>query len=287
MFLTKILILGAAGMLGNAAYRLFAGSPGFEIIGTLRGSVPAGLEQSATARLMGGVNATDQDGLVRVIGETRPDVVVNCIGVVKQLSAAKDPLVSITLNALLPHRLAELCAAAGARLVHVSTDCVFDGRRGDYTEADLSNAEDLYGKSKFLGEVDYPNAITLRTSIIGHELNSAHSLVDWFLNQPGPMVKGYRKAIYTGLPTVELARVIRDVVIPRQELRGLWHVAADKINKFELLKLVARQYGKAVEIIPDDAVAIDRSMDGSRFRAATGYTAPAWPELIARMHAAR
>lgn len=287
MLLTKILILGAAGMLGNAAYRLFAASPGFEVIGTIRGGAPAGLKQNATARLLEGVNATDQDGLVRVFGETRPDLVINCIGVVKQLSAAKDPLVSITLNALLPHRLAELCAAAGARLVHVSTDCVFDGRKGDYTEADLSNAEDLYGKSKFLGEVDYPNAITLRTSIIGHELNSAHSLVDWFLSQPGPVVKGYRKAIYSGLPTVELARVIRDVVIPHPELRGLWHVAAEKINKFDLLKLVAQEYGKTIEIVPDDAVAIDRSMDGSRFRAATGYAAPAWPELIARMCAAR
>ncbi|AZO80476.1 NAD(P)-dependent oxidoreductase [Bosea sp. Tri-39] len=287
MLLTKILILGAAGMLGNAAYRLFAASPGFEVVGTIRGSAPAGLIQSSTARLLGGINATDQDGLVRMIGETRPDVVINCIGVVKQLSAAKDSLVSITLNSLLPHRLAELCAAAGARLVHVSTDCVFDGRKGDYKETDLSNAEDLYGKSKFLGEVDYPNAITLRTSIIGHELNSAHSLVDWFLSQPGPAVKGYRKAIYTGLPTVELARIIRDEVIPRLEMRGLWHVAADKINKFELLKLVAQEYGKAIEIVPDDAVAIDRSMDGSRFQVATGYVAPAWPELIARMRAAR
>lgn len=285
--MTKILILGAAGMLGNAAYRLFAGSPGFDVVGTVRGGAPGALTQSATARLLGGVNATDQDSLVRVIGETRPDVVINCIGVVKQLSAAKDPLVSITLNSLLPHRLAELCAAARARLVHISTDCVFDGRKGDYKETDASNAEDLYGKSKFLGEVDYPNAITLRTSIIGHELNSAHSLVDWFLSQPGPEVKGYRKAIYSGLPTVELARVIRDVVIPRPEMRGLWHVAADKIDKFELLKLVAQEYGKAITIIPDDAVAIDRSMDGSRFRASTGYTAPAWPELIARMRAAR
>lgn len=285
--MTRILVLGAAGMLGNAAYRLFATSPSFEVVGTIRGQAPAGLEESGTARLLPGVNATDQDSLVRAIGETRPDVVINCIGVVKQLSAAKDSLVSITLNSLLPHRLAELCAAARARLVHVSTDCVFDGRKGDYKETDPSNAEDLYGKSKYLGEVDYPNAITLRTSIIGHELNSAHSLVDWFLSQSGPTVKGYRQAIYTGLPTVELARVIRDIVIPRPEMRGLWHVAADKINKFELLKLVAQEYGKSTEIVPDDAVVIDRSMDGSRFQAATGYTAAAWPELIARMRAAR
>lgn len=274
-------------MLGNAAYRLFASSSCFEVVGTTRAGKPKALAESRTARLVADINATDQDRLVRLMGEVRPEIVINCVGVVKQLSAAKDALVSITLNALFPHRLAELCAVAGARLVHISTDCVFDGRKGDYAETDPSNAEDLYGKSKYLGEVDYPNAITLRSSIIGHELTTAHSLVDWFLSQPGPSVKGYRKAIYTGLPTVEMARVIRDVVIPRPELRGVWHVASDKINKYDLLKLVAREYGKTIEILPNDAVAIDRSMDGSRFRAATGYVAPSWPELIARMRAAR
>jgi dTDP-4-dehydrorhamnose reductase len=221
------------------------------------------------------------------MGDVRPDVVINCVGVVKQLSAAKDPLVSIALNALFPHRLAELCAVAGARLVHISTDCVFDGRKGDYTESDPSNAEDLYGKSKFLGEVDYSHAVTLRTSIIGHELNSAHSLIDWFLSQPGPSVKGYRKAIYTGLPTVEIARIIRDVVLPDAALCGVWHVASDKVSKYDLLNMVASTYGKVIEIVPDDVVAIDRSMDGSRFSARTGYVAPPWPELVARMHAAR
>ncbi|MCO4053310.1 MAG: SDR family oxidoreductase [Bosea sp.] len=274
-------------MLGNAAFRLFSASDGFQVTGTVRGSKPAELVETTDARLVTDINATDQDRLVRLMGDVRPDVVINCVGVVKQLSAAKDPLVSIALNALFPHRLAELCAVAGARLVHISTDCVFDGRKGDYTESDPSNAEDLYGKSKFLGEVDYSHAVTLRTSIIGHELNSAHSLIDWFLSQPGPSVKGYRKAIYTGLPTVEIARIIRDVVLPDAALCGVWHVASDKVSKYDLLNMVASTYGKVIEIVPDDVVAIDRSMDGSRFSARTGYVAPPWPELVARMHAAR
>lgn len=274
-------------MLGNSAFRLFSASEGFQVTGTVRGTMPRQLAETANARLITDVNATDQDRLVRLMGEVQPDVVINCVGVIKQLSAAEDSLVSIALNALFPHRLAELCALVGARLVHMSTDCVFDGRKGDYTEADPSNAEDLYGKSKFLGEVDYPNAVTLRTSIIGHELTSAHSLIDWFLSQPGPSVKGYRKAIYTGLPTVEIARIIRDVVIPDTGLRGVWHVAADKINKYDLLTVVASVYGKLIEIVPDDGVVIDRSLDGTRFRKRTGYVAPPWPELVARMHAAR
>lgn len=272
-------------MLGSAVYRFFAGSRGYITIGTVRRS--EGLDTAPAndrARLVGRVDINDFDRLVRVIGEARPDVVVNCIGVVKQLDAAKDPLVSIFINALLPHRIAEICRAVSARLVHISTDCVFDGRKGNYKETDFADASDLYGRSKYLGEVNYPHAITLRTSIIGHELGSNISLIDWFLSQPGPTVKGYRKAIYSGLPTVELAAVIRDAVIPRRELHGLWHVASEPISKFDLLNLVAGQYGKRIEVIPDDAVAIDRSLDGSRFRRETGYAAAPWPQLVARMH---
>lgn len=281
----RVMVLGATGMLGSATYRLFAGSRGFSVVGTMRGgSAPGVLPKHDRARVIGGVDITDFDRLVRVLGDVRPDVVVNCIGVVKQLDAAKDPLVSILVNSLLPHRLAELCKATSARLVHVSTDCVFDGRKGNYKESDFADAYDLYGRTKFLGEVDYPHAITLRTSIIGHEINSNVSLVDWFLSQPGPTVKGYRKAIYSGFPTVELATIIRDKIIPRPDLQGLWHVASEPINKLELLRLVARQYGKTIEIVPDDAVNIDRSLDGSRFRAATGFVAAPWPELLARMH---
>ena len=128
-----------------------------------------------------------------------------------------------------------------------------------------------------------PHAVTLRTSIIGHELGSAHGLVGWFLSQSGP-VRGYTKAIFSGLPTVELAAVIRDRILAAPSLRGLYHVAGAPIAKYELLRLVASAYGKSTEIVPDDRVAIDRSLDGSRFSEATGYTAPPWPELVRRMH---
>lgn len=284
----KILVLGATGMLGSCVYRLFAGSEGLKIAGTIRGSTPpAHLPVTSTARIIGRVDVTDFDRLTRVIGEERPDVVVNCVGVVKQLDAAKDPVVSITLNALLPHRLAALCAAARARLIHISTDCVFDGKKGNYKETDFSDATDLYGRAKYLGEVDYTHAITLRTSIVGHEIGTNVSLIDWFLSQPGPITKGYRKAVYTGLPTVELARVIRDYVLPRPSLRGVWHVSSAPINKFDLLAIVARIYGKKINIVPDDAVEIDRSLDGSRFCSETGFVAEPWPELVKRMHDAR
>ena len=278
-----ILVLGATGMLGNAVLRLFAQSPGYRAYGTTRSVRPQPIPGASAATMIGGIEAENPDSLAEALATAKPDVVINCVGVVKQLAAADDPLVAIPLNAILPHRLARLAGIAGARLIQISTDCVFSGSRGNYLESDLPDATDLYGRSKLLGEVDYANAITLRTSIIGHELNGARSLVDWFLSQQGS-TKGFNKAIFSGVPTIELARIIRDHVLPNPGLRGLYHVSAEAIDKYSLLQMVAQAYGKAIEIVPSDAVVIDRSLNSERFRASTGYRPPDWRSLIHTMH---
>ncbi len=284
----KVLVLGVTGMLGNAVFRVFEADSRFEVWGTLRSSAALHhFAPSSHARLRTGVDVLDQDALVNVFAQVRPDVVINCVGLIKQLADAKDPLTALPINAMLPHRLARLCELAGSRLIHVSTDCVFSGSKGDYLETDLSDADDLYGKSKYIGELrDSPHTVTLRTSIIGHELNSSYALVDWFLSQEGS-VKGFSRAIFSGLPTVELARVMKDFVIPNPQLSGLYHVAAEPIAKLDLLRLVAAQYAKQIVIRADDALVIDRSLNGSRFRQATRYVAAPWPVLIGTMHAAR
>lgn len=280
----RVLLLGASGMLGNAVLRLFAQSPGYQIFGSVRSSgVLRLLPKNLHPNVITGVDVENPDSLSRLFASVHPDVVINCVGLVKQLAEADDPLAAIPINALLPHRLAQLCAVAGARLVHMSTDCVFSGSKGMYTEADASDAKDLYGRSKYLGEVDYPHAITLRTSIIGHELEGARSLVGWFLAQEG-RVKGFKGAIFSGLPTVEIARIIRDYVIPHPELHGLHHVSAQPISKYDLLRLVAQVYGKKIEIDSDETFVIDRSLDSTRFRKLTGYNPPVWAELAQTMH---
>lgn len=271
-------------MLGNAVARGLSERVDWQVHGTVRSeSVRRYFTPALGERIIPGVDVENQDSLERVFAEVKPQAVVNCVGLIKQLADADDPLQALPINAMLPHRLARLCELGGARLVHISTDCVFAGTRGDYRESDASDATDLYGKSKSLGEVAYPHTVTLRTSIIGHELASAHGLVGWFLAQEG-RIKGYTRAIFSGLPTVELARVVRDVVLPRVALSGLYHVASEPISKYDLLKLVAEVYGKSIEIVADDAVVIDRSLNAERFREATGYVAPPWPELVKRMY---
>lgn len=276
----NVLIIGATGMLGNAMIRLLSEKADWQVFGTARSESAKRLFPSGiAARLIFGVDVEQHDSLIKAFTRVHPDVVINCVGIVKQLADAEDPLQAIPINALLPHRLAQLCELAGARLVHISTDCVFSGEKGNYRETDPCDAQDLYGKSKFLGEVAYSHTVTLRTSIIGHELQSTHGLIGWFLSQSG-RCKGYTQAIFSGLPTVVLAQIIRDWVIPRPDLSGVYHVAAQPISKYDLLKLIASVYGKQIEITPDDKLAIDRSLNTERFHEATGYVAPEWPQMI-------
>jgi dTDP-4-dehydrorhamnose reductase len=279
----KLLVLGITGMLGQTLFRVLGKYDQFEVIGTARDMPRLKPSVAAEGRVITGVTVENFDTIVSAVADTQPDVLINCIGVIKQLSTASDPLKVIPINALFPHRLAELCRATRTRLIHFSTDCVFSGKRGSYTEKDVPDATDLYGQTKFLGEVSAPHALTIRTSIIGHELNSAVSLIDWFLSQPGP-VKGYASAIYSGLPTAEMARILAEFVFPNPALNGVYHVSSRPISKLELLRFVAEQYGKTTEIIPDSTFVIDRSLDSTRFIKATGYQVPHWNELVKSMH---
>jgi dTDP-4-dehydrorhamnose reductase len=281
----KLMVLGTTGMLGHKLLQVLDGR--FDLTGTVRGSAGAyrGHPLLGQATLLGGVQAEDFDSVVRTFAAVRPDAVVNAIGLIKQLPGAKDPLPSLTLNSLFPHRLAQLCQAAGARLIHISTDCVFSGRKGRYTEADVADAEDLYGRTKFLGEVAGPGCLTLRTSIIGRELATRSGLIEWFLAQRGGRVKGYARAIYSGLTTLVLAELIGHVLAQFPQLEGVWQVSSEPISKYELLQLANRACQAGVTIERDEATVCDRSLCGDRFRQATGYMAPTWPEMISGLAA--
>ncbi|HMC22639.1 MAG TPA: SDR family oxidoreductase [Thermoanaerobaculia bacterium] len=281
----RILILGGAGMLGHKLAQEFRNR--FETWVTLRGSAGAYSEHSLfdLARIIPHTDISSFDAVVRAMKTARPDAVINCIGVIKQLPTAKDPLLSIETNALFPHRLANLCAAAAVRVIHISTDCVFSGAKGQYTESDVADAHDLYGRTKYLGEISGDQMLTLRTSIVGRELRTSSGLVEWFLSQRRGRVRGWTRAVYTGLTTLVLARVIGDILERYAPLNGVYQVASDPITKYELLCLLGDAYGAEVEIERSDEVAIDRSLDGSRFRAATGFVAPSWLDMVGEMAA--
>jgi dTDP-4-dehydrorhamnose reductase len=279
-------VLGGEGMLGHKVFQIL-GDRFPETHATLHGrpTDPAYERVDLLQRetVIPGVEAADFDGLEHLIQGLRPTVVVNCIGIVKQRAEAHDPIPSITLNSLLPHRLAATAASHGARLIHFSTDCVFSGRGGGYREDDPADAEDLYGRSKYLGEVSSPPALTLRTSIIGRELASFASLLEWFLAQEGKTIRGFRRVLYSGVTTNQMARLVGDVIERQPDLTGLYQVAGPWISKHDLLCLARDAFDLEVEIVPDDAEVNDRTMYGDRFTAATGWRAPSWQEMLAEV----
>lgn len=270
-------------MLGYSIFSNLSESRVLDVYGTVR-SVE-GLEKffPSTDKLISDVDVKNFETLERSLVEAKPDVVINCIGLIKQHDISKQHIEAIEINALLPHKIAQLCDTLEARLIHFSTDCVFDGKTGDYVESDLPTATDLYGKSKCLGEVDYGKHVTLRTSIIGHELKSSVSLIDWFLSQEGS-VKGFSKAVFSGLPTVYVSKVLEDYVLPNQYLSGLYHLSVDPIDKYSLISKVSDVYSKQIEIEKFDDFVINRSLDSTKFREETGFVPPSWDELVKFMH---
>lgn len=280
----KVLILGGSGMLGHKLGQVLT-ERADTYLAFRRASAPYaqhGLFEPGHA--LDNVSAEDFDSVIRAVAQVRPDVLVNCVGIVKQDAAAKDPLRSITVNALFPHRMSDLCKAAGARLIHLSTDCVFSGRKGSYRETDASDAEDLYGRTKLLGEVSDNHCLTLRTSMIGREIAGSHGLVEWFLSQKGKSVRGFKRAIFSGFTTRALSEIIADIIHNHPELHGVWHVAAEPINKFDLLSLIRDVYRLNVEIEPDENFVCDRSLETARFWHEVNRAPPPWSQMIDEMH---
>jgi dTDP-4-dehydrorhamnose reductase len=282
----RILILGGTGMLGHKLWQRL-GARFADTYTTIRGTRAdwRRFRMFDDARVIEKVNAADSDRLSAALDQASPDVVVNCIALTKRREAATGPAPSILLNAWLPHRLAEWATANDARLITISTDCVFDGKRGGYLEQDVPSADDVYGQSKALGEVDYGNAVTIRTSFIGRELEHGTELLEWFLAQTGKTIKGFRGALYSGISTLYCADVIGDIIETFPQLRGLYQVTSDVISKYELLCLAREAFGIKVTIEPDDTVTIKRNLVGEKFRRATGIVTPHWRAMMRELAA--
>jgi len=278
----NVLILGANGMLGHKLAQVL--SKQYQIYVTSRSYPKKQITFLDAVNFIDNVSAENIDSIIQSIKISKPQCVINCIGIVKQQKLAKDPLSSISVNSLFPHRLAQICQAANIRLIHISTDCVFSGSQGNYRETDFPDADDLYGRTKLLGEVGGEACLTIRTSIIGRELESSHGLIEWFLAQQGKTIKGYQKAIFSGFTTLALANIISTLITDFLHLSGLYHVASEPISKYDLLNLVKQVYQVSVNIEPDNSVKCDRSLNPEKFKQATDIHIPSWQTMIQQMY---
>jgi len=278
----RILVLGANGMLGGSIFRFLSKISKYEILGTVRNqSAKEALVRQGFTNVASGIDAVNINDVSELVKNFEPHFLINCIGIIKQLNVSKAPITAISLNSLLPHQLAQICFLSGSRLVHFSTDCVFMGTKGGYSETDIPDADDFYGRSKLLGEVNYGPHLTLRTSIIGHEMLGHVSLVDWYLKQTGS-VKGYSSAIFSGLPTVYIARFLHDYVLG-DSLSGLYNLSAAPIDKFTLLSIIKEQYQVKTDIDECKLLKVDKSLNSSKLHSETGFSPLPWKELIAEM----
>jgi dTDP-4-dehydrorhamnose reductase len=284
VFKMKVLILGATGMLGYSLFSNLSEYDKLSVFGTVRSiSGKESFFEHFENNIINGVDIFDISTLENSIHSVNPDVVINCIGLIKQHKVSKQHINAVKVNSLLPHEIASICDKFSARLIHFSTDCVFTGDTGQYSEDSLPDARDLYGKSKCLGEVNYSNHLTLRTSIIGHELSSSVSLVDWFLSQENA-INGYSKAIFSGLPTCYIAKLLADFILPNPDISGLFHLSVDPIDKYALLNLIAVEYEKTITIHESQDLVINRSLNSDKFRKLTHFNPPSWRKLVEYMH---
>jgi len=279
----RILILGAGGMLGHKLCQLYKQK--YDLYYTVRSNFAKYQKYDIfdKERMIENLDVLDLDKVVNIFNDIKPDIVINCVGIIKQLKDAKDPILSIRINSLLPHQLAKICQPLNAKLFHISTDCVFNGKDGMYTEKSISNAEDLYGRTKYLGEVSAENALTIRTSIIGRELATANGLVEWFLANRNGKVKGFKQAIYVGFTTIAMAEIIEFIIEKHANLSGLYQISSEPIDKFSLLNIIKDKFGLKVEIESENEIKIDRSLDSSKFRNLTGFVPPTWEQMIENM----
>jgi len=273
----KILVLGTTGLIGRTVFEELSLDNDLKVLGTSRSSIR---NQRSNLNLD---YAPGSLSLRNIIENNKPEFIINCIGITKHLKESKNSLTSISVNSLLPHEIVSYCSEVGSKLIQISTDCVFSGSKGNYIEGDVPDSQDLYGRSKFLGEVVDEKHLTIRTSTIGHEHNSKFGLLEWFLGQQDSCF-GYKNAIFSGLTTIELSKVLREVISNYPELNGLYHVAGKPINKFDLLKIISRIYNKNIIINPDYDFHIDRSLNPKNFQNKTGYLSPSWEEMIDNMY---
>ncbi len=282
----RLLILGSTGLLGNTITKYFFEKSSFQTFAAVRDIAKLKFFKKKYHRNFLVIeNILDYEEIERKIKIIKPDILINCLGVTnKELLTNSDQIENfITINSLFPYRIQRICADLGARLIHFSTDCIFSGNKGFYSEKDIPDPYDLYGRSKLLGELDFENTLTIRKSVIGHELSTKKGLLEWFLDQES-FVQGYKNAIFSGITVLELAKLINKYIIPREDLKGILNISANPISKFDLLNIIADVYNKKIEIIPNESIKINRSLNGSQFNKLTGYKTNSWPLLIKSMY---
>ncbi len=279
----KLLILGGTGMVGHTLIKQLSAK--YEIFSILRERTDLKsskfFEQVLEKNRCIFIDDINQyNNLSGAIKKISPDIVINCIGVIKQRDDIENILNMIKINSLLPHILNDICHTNNIKLIHLSTDCVFSGNKGNYKESDNPDPTDKYGESKLLGEINEGTSLTIRTSFIGPELFNKKSLFEWIKSQKNTEIDGFENAIYSGLTTLTFAQVIENIIDKHQDLNGVWQISSDSISKFELIKMINQKFNLNIKINRNSSFQCNRSLNSSKFKKETAIKIPSWESII-------
>lgn len=283
---TKILILGITGMLGHQMWRVLRrtlDSQRFQIYGTVRGTVLAlqRFDIFNTDGVIENVNASHFSELQKCLSDLQPDYVINCIGLTLRKKDLADIEKCYQINSVLPQLLGQWCELNHAKLIHFSTDCVFDGQKGShYYETDLPTAQDHYGRSKFLGEVRTGKNLTFRLSIVGRELENKTEFLEWIFSQKNQTVSGFDQVMYSGLTTNFVAQEVCRVILKFPELSGLHQISSESLSKFAIINKVNQKFYLNIQVNKKSDYVSNKSLDCSAYSKQTGFKSPTWDELI-------
>jgi len=273
----KVLVLGAGGLIGHKL---------FQVIGEDLDTYAA-LHHSSAHPLFSGANVFNNvdvlefDKLTQLISDNQIDVILNCVGITKRNSDINNLEMAIATNALFPHRLANWAKTNNKRVIQFSTDCVFDGSIGNYSEDSATTGPDIYGKTKALGEIDYAHSLTIRSSFIGRELKAKTELLEWALSCKGQKIRGFDKAFYSGVSTIWMARTIKSIITDHKDLSGLWQLATETpISKLDLLNQVNKSFELEMEIETDSSFETMPTLNGAKLKKAMSLNIPDWNVMM-------
>ena len=283
----KILILGGSGMVGHRLAKKLSNQ--YEIFSLLRKRPDLDSNQFFEKVLPKNQcifidDINEYENLNNTVKKISPDIIINCIGVIKQRDKVENVLNMRRINSLLPHVLNQICNKNKIKLIHLSTDCVFSGTKGNYQESDNPDPIDEYGKSKLLGEIKKGNALTIRTSFIGPELFNKKSLFEWVKSQKNGEIDGFENAIYSGLTTLAFSEIIENIIDKHQNLNGIWHISSNPISKFDLIEMINQKFNLKIKINRNSSFRCDRSLNSSKFQEETKIQIPSWRAMIDNLY---
>jgi dTDP-4-dehydrorhamnose reductase len=275
----KILILGITGTLGHKIAQELIKDKRNVIFGTYNDKNKF-FRLNSYLSFVSFHQTLDISAIFNLIRTENFDYVINCSGIIKQKIINQD--IYFKINTILPKKISKIASIGKFYFIHFSTDCVFNGKIGNYTELDIPDANDLYGKTKILGEPDLKlrNCLTFRTSFIGHEINHNFSLLNWFVFNKRKKIYGFQKCFFSGVTNLEISKIIRKLIKNNKFIEGIFNLSGISINKFQLLNLINRKYQLKKIIIRKNYPIINRTLSNKKFQKFFKYKEKKWPKLL-------